>query len=82
VRAVVQARTWLDWIVSGKVRDSEQLAVKAGLNKRYASRILRMAALSPMLYEEILGGDHSPLAHRVLFTENLSLDWGQQTLAA
>ncbi|WP_260735512.1 recombinase family protein [Tunturiibacter lichenicola] len=81
VRAVVQARTWSDWIVSGKVRNLDQLAEKAGLNKRYASRILRLAALSPTLYEAILAGDHSPLLTVSLFTKSLPLDWGQQRLA-
>jgi site-specific DNA recombinase len=45
VRAVVQARTWSEWIVSGKVRNLAELAAKAGLNKRYAARLLRLAAL-------------------------------------
>jgi hypothetical protein len=54
VRAVVQARTWSEWIVAGKVRNLEELAAKASLNKRHASRILRLAALSPTLYEAIL----------------------------
>ena len=81
VRAVVQARTWSEWIVAGKVRNLEELAAKASLNKRYASRILRLAALSPTLYEAILAGDHSPLLTVSLFTKNLSLEWGQQSLA-
>jgi site-specific DNA recombinase len=81
VRAVVQARTWSEWIVSGKVRNLKELAAKAGLNKRYASRILRLAALSPTLYEAILAGNHSPLLTVSLFTKNLSLEWRQQSLA-
>jgi site-specific DNA recombinase len=81
VRAVVQARTWSEWIVSGKVRNLEQLAAKAGLNKRYASRILRLAALSPTLYEAILAGNHSPLLTVASLTRNLSLEWKEQHLA-
>jgi site-specific DNA recombinase len=80
VRAVVQARTWSDWIVSGNVRNLEQLAAKAGLNNRYASRILRLAALSPTLYEAILAGNHSPLLTVSAFTKDLPLQWGDQRL--
>jgi site-specific DNA recombinase len=80
VRAVVQARTWSDWIVSGNVKNLEQLAVKSGLNKRYASRILRLAALSPKLYEAVLAGDHSPLLTVSAFVKDLPLEWGEQRL--
>jgi hypothetical protein len=73
VRAVVQARTWSEWIVSGKVRTLEELAANAGLNKRYASRILRLAAMSPALYEAILAGNHSPLLTVSAFTTDLPL---------
>jgi site-specific DNA recombinase len=81
VRAVVQAKTWSDWIVSGKVRNLEELAAKAGLNKRYASRILRLAALSPMLYEAVLAGNHSPLLTVAALTKDLPLGWEEQRLA-
>jgi len=80
VRAVVQARTWSEWIVSGKVRNLAELAAKAGLNKRYASRLLRLAALSPTHFEAILAGNHSPLLTVSAFTKNLSLGWEDQRL--
>jgi site-specific DNA recombinase len=80
VRAVVQARTWSEWIVSGKVRTLEELAANAGLNKRYASRILRLAALSPALYEAVLAGNHSPLLTVSAFTKDLPLGWEDQRL--
>jgi hypothetical protein len=81
VRAVVQARTWSEWIVAGKVRNLEELAAKASLNKRYASRIFRLAALSPKLYEAILAGNHSPLLTVSVLTKDLSLGWEEQRLA-
>jgi site-specific DNA recombinase len=80
VHAVVQARTWSDWIVSGDVKNLEQLAAKAGLNKRYASRILRLAALSPTLYEAILSGNHSPLVTLLALTKSLPLSWEEQRI--
>jgi site-specific DNA recombinase len=61
VRAVIQAHTWSEWIIDGKVRTMRELAAKAGLNRHYTSRILRKAALSPQLVDAILAGKHSPL---------------------
>jgi site-specific DNA recombinase len=81
VRAVVQARTWSDWIVSGKVRNLEELAAEAGLNKRYASRILRLAALSPTLYEAVLAGNHSPMLTLSVLAKGLPLGWEDQRFA-
>jgi len=60
----------------------EELAAKASLNKRYASRILRLAALSPTLYEAILVGNHSPLLTVSILTKDLSLGWEEQRFGA
>ena len=62
------------------MRNLEELAANAGLNKRYASRILRLAALSPKLYEAILAGNHSPLLTVSAFTKDLPLGWEDQSL--
>jgi site-specific DNA recombinase len=81
VRAVTQARAWTEWIIDGKVRTMRELASKAGLNRHYASRILRMAALSPQLVDAILKGKHSPVLTLVGVTDDLPLDWAQQSLS-
>jgi site-specific DNA recombinase len=81
VRAVTQARTWTEWIVDGKVKTMRELAAMAGLNRHYASRILRMAALSPQLVDAILKGKHSPVLTLVGVTDDLPLDWAQQSLS-
>ena len=81
VRAVTQARTWTEWIISGKVRTMRELASKAGLNRHYTSRILRMAVLSPQLVDAILAGKHSPVLTLVGVTDDLPLDWAQQSLS-
>ena len=81
VRAVTQARTWTEWIIDGKVKTMRELASKAGLNRHYASRILRLAALSPQLVDAILAGKHSPVLTLVGVTDDLSLDWAQQSLS-
>jgi site-specific DNA recombinase len=81
VRAITQARTWTEWIVDGEVKTMRELASKAGLNRHYASRILRMAALSPQLVDAILSGKHSPVLTLVDVTDDLPLDWEQQSLS-
>jgi site-specific DNA recombinase len=81
VRAVTQARTWTEWIIDGKVKTMRELAAMAGLNRHYASRILRMAALSPQLVDAILEGKHSPVLTLVGITDDLPLDWAQQSLS-
>ncbi len=58
IGAIVQARTWSDWLVSGKVVTLGNLARKAGRSRQYATRILRLAARSPELIDAILRGDH------------------------
>jgi site-specific DNA recombinase len=80
VRAVTQARTWTEWIIDGKVKTMRELASKAGLNRHYTSRILRLAALSPQLVDAILKGKHSPVLTLVGVTDDLPFDWAQQTL--
>jgi hypothetical protein len=52
----------------------------AGLNRRYTSRILRMAALSPPLVDAIMAGKHSPLLTLVSVTDDLPLEWNRQQL--
>jgi hypothetical protein len=81
VRAVTQARTWTEWIVDGKVKTMRELAERAGLNRHYTSRILRMAALSPQLVDAILKGKHSPLLTLVGVTDDLPLNWNRQNLS-
>jgi hypothetical protein len=48
----------------------------------YASRILRLAPLSPNLYDAIIAGDHSPLVTLAGVTKGLPLDWERQRLSA
>jgi site-specific DNA recombinase len=81
VRAVTQARTWTEWIIDGKVKTMRELAAKAGLNRHYASRILRLAALSPQLVDAVIRGKHSPIITLVSVTTDFPLEWDLQKLA-
>lgn len=78
VRAVVQARSWSEWIVAGEVSTLNELAKKAGLTRQYTSRILRLAALSPQLVDAILKCQHSPILTVASITSHLPLEWELQ----
>ena len=60
VRAVAQAKTWSEWIIKGEVCTMRQLAKRTGLHRKYVSRLLNLAILSPDLTEAIFRGDHHP----------------------
>lgn len=47
LKAIVTAHGWRERIIAGEIYSIEQLAAEANLSPRYASRILRIAALSP-----------------------------------
>ena len=53
VRAVAQAKTWYEWIVRGEVCTMRQLAKRTGLHRKYVSRLLNLAMLSPDVTEAI-----------------------------
>ena len=78
LKAIVTAHGWRERIIAGEIYSMEQLAWKANLSSRYASRILRIAALSPHWVDAVLRQDTSvdfPLAK---FVEQLPLDWVAQ----
>ncbi len=80
IGAIVQARTWADWIVIGKVVTLRELAQKAGRSRQYATRILRLAALSPELVDLVLRGDHPSALTVPQLTAKSPLHWELQTL--
>jgi hypothetical protein len=79
-RAVALSRHWADEIVNGKFSNLDEVARSAGLNRRYARRILQCAALSPALTEIILEGRQSVELSVDQLTRNLPLSWEEQRL--
>ena len=78
LKAIVTTHRWRERIVAGEIYSIEQLAAEANLSPRYASRILRIAALSPHWVDAVLRQVKSadyPLAE---FVERLPLDWVAQ----
>jgi site-specific DNA recombinase len=82
VRAVSQAKAWYEWIVKGEIRTMRELAVRVNMERRYAARILNLAALSPRMTEAVLTGEHLPSLTVVQLTGQVELDWTNQHLPA
>ena len=54
LKAIVMAQGWKERIVAGEIYSVQQLASEAKLNSRYAARILRLAALSPEIVDQVV----------------------------
>jgi len=80
VRAVAQAKTWYEWIIKGEVFTMRQLAKRTGLHRKYVSRLLDLAVLSPDVTEAIFRGDHHPSLTIEQLTATLEIDWSKQKL--
>jgi DNA invertase Pin-like site-specific DNA recombinase len=80
VRAVAQAKTWSEWIIKGEVCTMRQLAKRTGLHRKYVSRLLNLAILSPDLTEAIFHGEHHPSLTVEQLTATFEVDWSKQRL--
>jgi hypothetical protein len=80
VRAVAQAKTWSEWIIKGEVSTMRQLAKRTGLHRKYVSRLLNLAMLSPDVTEAIFRGDHHPSLTVEQLAATLEIDWSKQKL--
>ncbi|MET4807573.1 recombinase family protein [Limibacillus sp. MBR-115] len=78
--AVAKAHQWWDNLISGQTPSLRQLAKSEGIDVSHASRLLRLAFLSPHLVRQILDGSQAPdltiehLTRRI----DLPLDWSEQ----
>lgn len=82
IKAVAWSRHWADQIVNGKLVTMEDLAKSAGVSKIHARRMLRCAALSPALAEQLLEGRQPVDLTFDRLTRNLPLEWGKQNFAS
>jgi hypothetical protein len=80
-RAIAWSRQWADQIISGRLSNLNEVARSAGLNKRYARRILQCAALSPAHIDTILDGRQPVELSVDRLTRNLPLLWEEQQLS-
>ena len=78
LKAIVTAHGWRQRIIAGEIYSIEQLASQADLSPRYASRILRIAALSPHWVDAVIRQVQSVDCPLGKFVERLPLDWVAQ----
>jgi site-specific DNA recombinase len=56
----LRAHCWFDELVSGEATSLVAIAARAGVSKRYVSRLLKLAFLAPDLVEQIAEGCQAP----------------------
>ena len=81
LKAVARANQWLTELLTGRSRSLVEIGKRAGVGKRYISRIIRLAFLAPSIIEDITRGQQpSDLTAEALSTRrgNLPLNWYAQ----
>ena len=79
--AVARANQWLTELLSARSSSSVEIGRRAGVGKRYVSRIIRLDFLAPSIIEEIARGHQPPvLTAQTLSTRrgDLPLSWQAQ----
>jgi ParB-like chromosome segregation protein Spo0J len=56
LKAFARARGWFEELASGRVRSLVEIARREGLGKRYVTRLIRLAFVSPVVVETIAHG--------------------------
>jgi site-specific DNA recombinase len=78
LKAMVTAHGWRERIIAGEIYSIEQLAAEAKLNPRSASRILRLAALSPDLVDDVVLDRYTGDRSLRQLMNDLPFNWSQQ----
>ena len=77
LKALRQARRWLELLASGTYRDKKQLADALGFNGSYFGKMLRFPFLSPVIIEKIRNGELPEVSVTKLMTLTSPL-WEKQ----
>jgi hypothetical protein len=80
IEAVATAHLWWEEISTGQVASLRQLAEREGINVSHASRLIRLAFLSPTLVRQVLEGSQAPHLSVEYLTRRIDLphDWAEQ----
>jgi site-specific DNA recombinase len=78
VKAVVNARDWMERILRGEATNQRDLARQTGFDERYISRILPLAFLAPDITEMILDGTQPEHWYLDRIASNIDYEWSKQ----
>ena len=80
IEAVAKASLWWDEILAGQVGSLRQLAEREGINVSHASRLIRLAFLSPSIVRQVLEGRQAPHLSVEFLTRRIDLphEWAEQ----
>jgi site-specific DNA recombinase len=80
LKTIVRAHKWFDDLVSGRVHNMAEIAVKEGIDKSYVSWVITLTFLAPDIIESIIEGRQPKdlSAEKLIRRIHLPLDWGQQ----
>ena len=80
LKLLVKALDLRDKLLAGRGASLELIAGRENVNSSYATRLLRLAFLSPEIVRQILDGRHPPTltARRLLLDTRLPLAWKDQ----
>ena len=83
VKLLVKALDLRDRLLAGRGASLELIAGRENVNSSYATRLLRLAFLSPEIVRQILDGRHPSTltARRLLLDTRLPLAWKDQLAA-
>lgn len=82
LKTSVRAHKWFNDLVSGRVRNMAEIALKESVDKSYVSRVMALAFLAPDITESIITGRQPAdlSAEKLIRRIDLPLDWRQQRL--
>ncbi len=84
LKAIARARCWFEEIASGRVQSLVEIARREGLPKRYVTRLIRLAFVSPVVAEAVAAGHAPPGINLQMLMDGpqpLPLDWKDQQMA-
>jgi site-specific DNA recombinase len=78
VKAIANARGWLECILRGEACNQRDLAKQTGYDERYVSRLLPLAFLAPDLMDSVLHGTQPVGWSLGALLSNVGADWNEQ----
>jgi site-specific DNA recombinase len=80
VKVIAKAHVWFEDLASGAVTNIKELATREGVSPSYVGDLIKLAALSPRIVEQIIAGQQPAelAADHLIRAHALPLDWDAQ----